>query len=246
MKIENLFTPGEIDESFVKGKMVAVIDVLRACTTVAYAMARGCERIIPVASVEAATNLAASLEKTVTLLGGEREGKRIDGFDLGNSPLEYTAEAVKGKTVILATTNGTKAISMSQGAESILITSFVNMSSVVHHLRAAQEDALTIVCAGESNRFALEDAVCAGMLIERVCQDDDDIELSDGAHAARLLYRVNEQSIPALIKSCEHGRYLDNLGFGQDLEVCSRIDTLKIVPVVKDGRINKAKRSRRK
>lgn len=246
MRIENLFTPGEIDESVVKGKTVVVIDVLRACTTVAYAMSGGCERIIPVASVEAATNLAASLEKKMTLLGGEREGKRIDGFDLGNSPLEYTPEVVKGKTVILATTNGTRAISMSGGAKAILITSFVNMSSVVDHLKASQEEALTVVCAGENSRFALEDAVCAGMLIERACQDDDEVELSDGAHAARSLYRLNEQSIPALLKSCEHGQYLDGLGFREDLEVCSRIDSLKIVPVVKDGRIDKVKRTRRK
>jgi 2-phosphosulfolactate phosphatase len=246
MKIENLFTPGEIDESVVKGKTVAVIDVLRACTTAAYAMSGGCERIIPVASVEAATNLAASLDKKVTLLGGEREGKRIDGFDLGNSPLEYKPEVVKGKTVILATTNGTRAISMSQGAKAILITSFVNVSSVVNHVKASQEDVLTVVCAGDTGRFALEDAVCAGMLIDRVCQDDDGVELSDGAHAARLLYRMNEQSIPALLKNCEHGRYLEGLGFGEDLEVCSRVDTLKLVPIVKDGRIDKAKRTRRK
>ena len=245
MRIENLFTPSEINESLVKGRTVVVIDVLRACTTVAFAMDGGCERIIPVASVEAATNLVQSLDKKVTLLGGEREGKRIDGFDLGNSPLEYSADVVKGKTVILATTNGTKAISMSQGAEEILIGSFVNMSSVVDRIGKAQNDRLTIVCAGESDRFALEDAVCAGMLIERL-SDGRDLELSDGAHAARLLYRMNEQSILSLLKNCEHGRYLDGLGFEKDLEICSAVDSLKILPIVKEGRINKAKRSRRK
>ncbi|MFH1313562.1 MAG: 2-phosphosulfolactate phosphatase [Candidatus Eisenbacteria bacterium] len=245
MRIESLFTPGEIDESTVKGRTVALIDVLRACTTAVYAMSGGCERIIPVATVEAATNLAASLDKKVTLLGGEREGKRIDGFDLGNSPLEYTSDVVNKKTIILATTNGTRTISMSQGAKEILIASFVNMRAVVDYASGLDEDLLTVICAGQDDRFALEDAVCAGMLIDRLCKDND-VDLSDGAHAARLLYRQNEQAIPSLLKDCEHGRYLESLGFGEDLEACARVDSLRVLPIVKEGRINRAKRPRRK
>jgi 2-phosphosulfolactate phosphatase len=245
MRIETLFTPSEITESAVKDKTVAVIDVLRVCTTIAFAMSRGCERIIPVASVEAAMNLASSLEKKMTLLGGEREGKRIDGFDLGNSPLEYTTEVVKGKAVVLATTNGTKAITMSQGAKEILVTCFVNMASVIERAGGLEGDTLTVVCAGESGRFALEDAVCAGMLIERLGENSK-IELNDGAYAARCLYKQNENSIADLLKECEHGRYLDSLGFGKDLDICSRVDSLSILPVVKEGRIVKPKRARRK
>jgi 2-phosphosulfolactate phosphatase len=245
MRIESLFTPSEIDESAVKGKTVVLIDVLRACTTAAYAMAGGCERIIPVATVEAATNLAASLDKKVTLLGGEREGKRIDGFDLGNSPLEYTSDVVRRKTIILATTNGTRTISMSQGAKEILIASFVNMRSVVEYIGSLNEDLVTVVCAGQDDRFALEDAVCAGMLIERLCEAGE-MELNDGAHAARLLYRQNEASIPSLLRDCEHGRYLESLGFGTDLDVCGRVDSLRVLPIVKEGRVNKAKRAKRK
>jgi 2-phosphosulfolactate phosphatase len=245
MRIEALFTPSEINEAAVKGKTVAVIDVLRVCTTIAYAMSRGCERIIPVASVEAATNLAASLDKKVTLRGGEREGKRIDGFDLGNSPAEYSADVVRRKTIVLATTNGTKAITMSQGAKEILVTSFVNMSSVVDAASKLQEGPLTIVCAGENNRFALEDAVCAGMLIDRLCEDKE-ADLNDGAHAARLLYKQNEQSIPLLLKECEHGRYLASLGFARDLDICSRVDSLRILPIVEEGRIGKPRRTRKK
>ncbi len=245
MRIEALFTPSEITEPAVKDKPVVVIDVLRACTTIAFAMSRGCERIIPVASVEAAMNLASSLEKKVTLLGGEREGKRIDGFDLGNSPLEYTTDVVKGKAVVLATTNGTKAISMSQGAKEILVASFVNMASVVERAAGPGGGSLTIVCAGESGKFSLEDAVCAGMLIERLGESRN-VELNDGAHAARLLYRQNQDSIADLLKQCEHGRYLESLGFAKDLDICSRVDSLSILPVVKEGRIVKPKRVKRK
>jgi 2-phosphosulfolactate phosphatase len=244
MRIEALFTPSEITEPAVRDKTVAVIDVLRACSTIAFAMSRGCERIVPVASVEAAMNLASSLEKKVTLLGGEREGKRIDGFDLGNSPLEYTTEVVKGKAVVLATTNGTKAISMSQGAKEILVTSFVNLSSVVEHV-ASRSDSLTMVCAGQSGRFALEDAVCAGMLIERLGEKAG-VELNDGANAARCLYRQNMDSISDLLRECEHGKYLESIGFAKDLDICSRVDSLSILPVVKEGRIVKPKRAKRK
>jgi 2-phosphosulfolactate phosphatase len=245
MRIETLFTPNEITEPSVKDKTVVVIDVLRACSTIAFAMSRGCERIMPVASVEAAMNLASSLEKKVTLLGGEREGKRIDGFDLGNSPLEYTTEVVKGKAVVLATTNGTRAITMSQGAKEILVAAFVNMSSVVDRAASMEGGALTVVCAGESGRFALEDAVCAGMLIERVGEKSA-VELNDGAHAARCLYRQNQGSISNLLRECEHGRYLESLGFAKDLDICSRVDSLSILPVVKEGRIGKPKRAKRK
>jgi len=245
MRIEVLFTPAEITEAAVKGKTVAVIDVLRACTTIAFALTRGCSSIIPVASVEAATSLAASLDKKVILLGGEREGKRIDGFDLGNSPAEYTAEIVKGKTLVLATTNGTRAMSMSEGAREILITSFVNMGSVVEHAAGLGDEGLTIVCAGKNNRFALEDAVCAGMVIERLCKDRD-VELNDGAGAARVLYKRNEDSIAALLGECEHGRYLEGLGFARDLEICSRVDSLSILPLVKQGRIGRPRKTRKK
>jgi 2-phosphosulfolactate phosphatase len=245
MRIESLFTPSEIDESEVKGKIVAVIDVLRVCTTMAYAMSRGSERIIPVESIEAAMNLAASLDKKVTLLGGEREGKKIDGFDLGNSPLEYTTEVVKGKTLILATTNGTRAISMSQGAKEVLIASFVNMSAVAEYLAAVAEEPIVIVCAGKESTFAFEDAACAGMLIDRLCQGGN-CDLNDGAHAARLLYRQTQQSILVLLRNCEHGRYLESIGFGQDLEVCGRVDSLNILPIVREGRIDRLKRRRRK
>jgi 2-phosphosulfolactate phosphatase len=119
------------------------------------------------------------------------------------------------------------------------------MGSVVDYAGGLSEELLTVVCAGQDERFALEDAVCAGMLIDRLCANGD-IELNDGAHAARQLFLKNQQSIPSLLKSCEHGRYLESLGFGEDLDVCGRVDRLKVLPIVKDGRITRPKRTRRK
>jgi 2-phosphosulfolactate phosphatase len=242
MRIDTLFTANEIDEVAVKGKSVVIIDVLRVCTTIAYALSNGCERIIPVDTVEAATNLTASLDKKVTLLGGEKEGRRIDGFNLGNSPAEYAPEVVKGKTIIMATSNGTRAIWRSQAAKEILIASLVNMTSVADHV--AKLDVLTVVCAGKQGRFAMEDAVCAGMLVYRLAEDNN-LDLSDGAEAARALYKLNRQSIAKLLRECEHGRYLSRLGFEGDLDVCGKIDSLKILPIVKEGRIDRQKRARK-
>jgi 2-phosphosulfolactate phosphatase len=134
---------------------------------------------------------------------------------------------------------------MSQGAKEILVASFVNMSSVVERAAASEKESFTVVCAGESGRFSLEDAVCAGMLIERLGEKVD-IELNDGSDAARCLYRQNKDSVSDLLKECEHGRYLASLGFSKDLDICSRVDSLSILPVVKEGRIVKPKRTRRK
>jgi len=243
MRVEIFFTPNEIDESVVKGKTMVVIDVLRVSTTIAYALYNGCERIIPVESVEAATNLASSLDRKVTLLCGEKEGKRIDGFDLGNSPLEYSSDVVKGKTAIIATTNGTRAIAKGRGAKEILVASFVNLASVAEYTSKVKQSPVMIVCAGKLGRFSLEDAVCAGMLIERL-KDRTDLELNDAAVAAASLFDLNRDSISELLKTCEHGRYLASIGFSEDLEVCGKVDSLKILPIVKEGRIDKPRRRR--
>lgn len=242
MRIETLFTPTEIEESAIKGKLAVVIDVLRASTTIAFAVSNGCEWIIPVATVESATNLASSLDRKATLLAGERGGRRIDGFDLGNSPQEYTPEVVKGKTVILTTTNGTRAITACNGAKEILIASFVNMSAVVDYISGSSHQMVNIVCAGDSNHFALDDCVCAGMLIKEILKVRQ-CELSDGSEAACKLYDLHKGSILDVLRSCNHGKHLIQIGFESDLEVCSKVDSLKILPVVRDGRIS-AKRTK--
>ena len=159
-------TPGEIGDAAFRGKAVVVIDVLRANTSIAYARANGAEKLIPTASIEAATRLATSLDRATTLLCGEREGRPISGFDLGNSPLEFTNETVAGKTLIMTTTNGTETIARLDGAREIVVCSLVNVSAVARYLR--EESELSIACSGKLGAFSLEDAVCAGSLIVRL------------------------------------------------------------------------------
>jgi 2-phosphosulfolactate phosphatase len=244
VKVQVFFTHDGVNESLVKGKVIAVIDVLRVSTTIAYAHANGCERIVPVESVEAASKLSASLDKTVTLLGGEREGRRIDGFDLGNSPLEYTQDVVEGKNIILSTTNGTRAITKAREADEIIVAAFVNMSPVLEHIGRAGDKPAGILCAGKQGRFALEDAVCAGMMIDRLGAQGE-VELDDAGVAARLLYLDHKDDIPGLVRNCEHGKYLESLGFVDDLSACAAVDSLNTLPVVREGRIDRQKPRKR-
>lgn len=244
MRIETLFTPSEIEESAIKGKLTVVIDVLRASTTIAFAISNGCDWIIPVATVESATNLASSLDRRMTLLGGERGGKKIDGFDLGNSPQEYIPDVVENKSIILTTSNGTRAITACKGAKEILVASFVNISTVADHICNSTSQVVNIVCAGDGNHFGLDDCVCAGMLISEIVKSRQ-CDLSDGSEAARQLYDLHKGSIIDMLRNCNHGRHLINIGFESDIDICSRVDSLKVLPVVRDGRIS-AKRTRRK
>ena len=245
MNVQVFFTHAGIEESLVKGKIIAVIDVLRVSTTIAYAHANGCERIVPVESVEAASKLAASLDKAVTLLGGEKEGKRIEGFDLGNSPLEYSREVVSGKTLILSTTNGTRAITKTREADEVIVACFANMSAVLEHIARAGDKPVGILCAGKQGRFALEDALCAGMMIERLSAQGE-VELDDAGVAARLLHSEHENAVADLVRNCEHGRYLASIGFEKDLEACAAVDSLNTLPVVTEGRIDRQKQKRKR
>jgi 2-phosphosulfolactate phosphatase len=161
-------TLAEFSEGQAKGKLVVVIDVLRAASTIVQACENQVERIIPVAGVEDASKLVPTLERKKTLLGGESEGRKIEGFDLGNSPLEYTLELVKGKTLILSTTNGTVAITRSAPADEIVVGCLLNLGAVVAHLASSGADSVALLCSGNLGQLALEDFLCGGLVVARL------------------------------------------------------------------------------
>jgi len=227
----------EISEAHAKGKHVVVIDVLRASSTIVQAYENGVERILPVATLEDAKKLLPTLDRKSALLGGEREGRKIEGFDLGNSPLEYTPEAVAGKTVILSTSNGTVAIAGSAPAKEIAIACFLNLSAVVSYLVSARPKGIVVLCAGNVGQLAMEDVVCGGALVdglERASRAR--LAMNDGAVAARAL-AASMTDIGEVVRSSMHGRRLAELGFEADLEFCARIDAYSSVPIAADGRI---------
>jgi 2-phosphosulfolactate phosphatase len=235
IKIDLFFTPAQLDEQRLKEKNIVVIDVLRSSTTITAALNNGAREIIPVRDIESAMKMASSLDADVVLRGGERAGKMIEGFNLGNSPIEYTPDAVRGKAIILLTTNGTPAMAAGKYARNLFIASFVNLSSTVEHLSALPED-VTIICSGKEHRFAIEDAVCAGKIVAKIVQDKPGtFELDDAATAAVALDKAFGKNVKKMLKTSEHGGYLASIGFGGDVEFCGELDSIPVVPMLAGG-----------
>ncbi len=231
-----VFTPGEIADPLIRNATVAVVDVLRATSVLPRAFASGAARVIPAGSVEQATGLLASLDRKSTLLCGEREGKKISGFHLGNSPAEYGPDAVGGKTLIFSSTNGSRAMIRCQAAPEQIMASFVNASAAAERLAAADRD-LVVVCAGKLDRSCLEDAVMGGFLVNRLLELRPGFVPDDGARMARDLWERWGGDLKRLLRTCDHGAYLASLGFESDLEFCAKLDAIPVVPVQRDGRI---------
>jgi 2-phosphosulfolactate phosphatase len=250
MKIEVFLTPSGIEETAFSDKIVVVIDVLRASTTMITALENGAREIIPVAEVEDALMVAASLFSERPLLSGERQGKVIQGFDLGNSPEEFAPNVVSDKSLVFCTTNGTKAIVKAKNAKVLVICGFINISVVKEFILKAEnlEHNLAIVCAGKENRFSLEDTLCAGLLVDKLLTDKKGqaFTLSDGAAAARILYEKYRGNEFAALRDSEHGKYLSMIGFGKDIEIASRIDTSQALPILEESMLRLHKVEKRK
>ncbi|HWO57035.1 MAG TPA: 2-phosphosulfolactate phosphatase [bacterium] len=208
-----------------------VIDVLRASTVICTALANGAREVVPFASVEA----ARAARRTDALLCGERDGVKLPGFDCGNSPSEYTAEAIGGRTLLYASTNGAVALANAPEKAETLVAGFVNLTAAAEAIDRIGLTTL-IVCAGKEGRFALEDAVCAGALIAKLWEVSEHAEpATDSAYAAQALWdRYKDDPNMALWQS-EHGQFLMSLGFGADLAACAAIDTTSVVPVKRHG-----------
>ena len=241
IRVEVHFTPTEIDEMAMKDKNVVVIDVLRASTTIAAALRYGAKEIIPVNTIDSVIKISGNLFGDVTLRAGERNGRMIEGFNLGNSPLEYKEEVVKGKSIIFLTTNGSPAIVKGKHAKNLVVASYVNLSAVIGFLQKLHED-FVIICAGKESSFCIEDAVCAGRIINELNDRiDDEMTSDDAAAAASMLDRSVGRSILKVLRSSDHGRYLTEIGFAEDIKFCAAIDSVPILPsfvgnVIRAGR----------
>jgi 2-phosphosulfolactate phosphatase len=234
MKINVTLSPLFTDELYFSGKTTVVIDVLRATTTIVTALNNKAREIIPVNSIEFAMKVSGDAFGGQTLLGGERNTKKIEGFKLGNSPLEYTHEVIGGKSVILFTTNGSKAIVKAKYSELLLICSFINVLSVASHLAILDKD-IEIVCSGRNNNFSLEDTVCAGRLISEIKRLNKNVELTDPAKASNILSDIYSRNIIKMLNECEHGKLLIDNGFKDDLDYCAEIGSITSIPYYTNG-----------
>jgi 2-phosphosulfolactate phosphatase len=225
-------SPNDLEEMELKDKNLVVIDVLRASTTIATALQNGAKEIMPVGSVENAVKISGSLFGDVTLRAGERNAKMIEGFNLGNSPKEFTEDVVKGKSIIFYTTNGTVAIGKGKHAKNLVVAGFVNLSRVVDFLVALNED-MVILCAAKENTFCIEDAVCAGRIINKMnAVSGVELVLDDAGIACAMVDKSFGKSILKMLKSSEHGKFLTDIGFGDDLKTCAGLDTVPVLPVL--------------
>lgn len=234
MKINVLLSPLNADELFFTGKTSVVIDVLRASTVIVNALNNGAKEIIPVSSMEFAMKHSANAFGGISILGGERNTKKIDGFTLGNSPLEYSEENVSGKSIVYFTTNGSKSIVKAKFSANLLISSFNNLNAIAKHLITLKED-VQILCAGSSGMFCMEDTVCAGKLIEEIKTLGEEVDISDAGRACYELYKVFGQDIYKMLCETEHGKVLLENGFGDDIKLCAEINIIDAVPFYHSG-----------
>jgi 2-phosphosulfolactate phosphatase len=206
---------------------VVVIDVLRATTVIATALANGAARVIPVAEVTDAFALRERIGPA-TLLGGERRNQRVEGFDLGNSPAEYTPQRVAGATIVITTTNGTRAFARAQGSATRLYAAALINAGAVAERVSAETGSIVALCAGTEGRFSLEDWACAGAVALRCAERG--VELDDAAIAAAELFRAHRSDLYALVASGEHAQLLARAGFADDVRDAAMLDRYDVVP----------------
>ncbi|HHT48470.1 MAG TPA: 2-phosphosulfolactate phosphatase [Firmicutes bacterium] len=238
MKIDLILAAGGKGRREFHGKTVVVIDVLRASSTIVTALTNGCFAVYPVADPGAAALFKRQLGPPC-LIGGERRGQKIPGFDLGNSPLEYTAAVVADQRIILTTSNGTKALLEAQGAEEILIGAFLNAGHLSSYLAPKAE--VVFFCAGTNGEPGLEDLLCAGLMTERLLAAGVEATLTDAAQLGLVTYRhllgIPQADSTTVLHQTQHSRYLESIGFADDLAYCAQIDARPCLPRYQDGRI---------
>lgn len=237
----NVFNlPGHVGEQELAGSTVIVIDLLRATTTICSALAAGASEVIPFREIEETLAAAQKVGRDKVILGGERGGTRIDGFDLGNSPAEFTREAVGGRPVYITTTNGTWALHHARLARRVLVGAIVNLSAIVESVK--DEPRVDILCAGTGGEETLEDILCAGAMVERLTSlGGKDYKLNDAAAAAAREWRMLvgkadltghslTEQLALKLRETLGGRNLIEVGNDGDLPDCAAIDRLSIVP----------------
>lgn len=226
MNIEILQSAKDALNKDFSGKNVVIIDVLRATTVMVTALNNGAKKIYPFKDIEKV--LSESRKSSNPILAGERKGLKIDGFHFGNSPLDFTKEAISGKDIYQTTSNGTRAIENSLSADKIYIASFLNLSAISNQLIKDKKDTI-IVCAGTDDEFSLDDGLCAGMIANKVISKLDNIKMNDFTISLQQLGNLTS-NVNDILKNSKHYSYLKTIGYEGDLEYCLSIDLYDIIP----------------
>ena len=227
--IEVCFSPEQLHLFDINDKIVVVVDILRATTTIAWALHNGVSSVTPVMSVEEALSFDNGRIKAA-----ERKGQKVEGFDYGNSPFDYENDDVKGKELILTTTNGTKALKMAEGADGVVCGAFINHKAVKKHLLDTGKS-VVVLCAGWKGHFSLEDTLYAGALVYDL-KDQFEFEL-DSTLAAYHIYKRMRPKLMVAIENSSHYNRLQKLGIQKDIEFAMKFDKCSVLPVYKNGSI---------
>ncbi len=233
-RIEVCYTPGEYDYFKDEFEIVVVIDVLRATTAICVAFEYGIKSIIPVPTLED----ALEYKKKGFLVGAERKGQIVEGFDFGNSPYSYMKDEFKGKDVVLTTTNGTKSIATAKDADTLVIGALVNLDVLTKWLIKQNKNTLCL-CSGWQDKFNLEDTICAGAISEALINTGKYTSIEDSSIAAKYLYLSAKDNYMGYLKSSSHRRRLRNLNLNEDIKYCLTPDKTNVIPILKDGKLIK-------
>lgn len=224
--IEVCLTPALLDLYAIEESIVVVIDILRATSSIVYGIDNGASAIIPVAQIEDCLSYA---DKGF-LLAAERNGEVVEGYDFGNSPFSYTPEKVAGKTVVLTTTNGTKALHLARTrAHQVVIGSFLNLESLCNWLRIQHKNVL-LLCAGWKDKFNLEDTLFAGAVVNELRQDF--AHFDDSCVAAEDLYLLAKDDLRTYLHKSSHSHRLAELNIEEDVKFCLQLNICKAIPVL--------------
>ncbi|WP_443936631.1 2-phosphosulfolactate phosphatase [Pedobacter sp. MW01-1-1] len=230
-KVEVCLTPALIDLYHIEESIVVVIDILRATSSITYGIENGAAAIIPVAHVE---DCLAYVDKGY-LLAAERNGEVVEGYDFGNSPFSYTKEKVENKTIVLTTTNGTKALHLAnKRAHQVVIGSFLNLDSLCAYLESQDKNVL-LLCAGWKDQFNLEDTLFAGAVVDKLRKSFEHFD--DSSVAAEDLYSLAKPDLRKYLHKSSHSHRLAQLNIEEDVVFCLQLNACTVIPVLQGDRL---------
>ncbi len=227
IKVEACFSPYLYPVYKDEESVVVIIDILRATSAICTAFEHGAEKIIPVATIEE----ARSYKEKGFLVGAERDAVQVEGFDFGNSPFSYMGDNVKGKTIVITTTNGTQAIHAARDAYKVVVGSFLNIDALCRWLTEEKRNVL-LLCSGWKNKFNLEDALFAGAVTENLRKYNHELELGDACLALEYLYQLALQDPYKFLNHSSHKERLARLNLKKDIKYCLTPNQTKVIPIL--------------
>ncbi|MEX0723921.1 MAG: 2-phosphosulfolactate phosphatase [Gracilimonas sp.] len=232
--IDVFFSVQAFQEEELRGKSAVIIDVLRASSSITTAISHGAKKIIPVADMSDAMKIATTMDQKDYLLCGEKNGTKIEGYHLGNSPAEYEPDVVEGKTLIFNTTNGTKAIKKASLANEVYVGSFLNQQSILNALKE-HDDEIVLICSGWQGRLAIEDTLFAGSLLHAISGGNLPDSAKDGAKVAFGLFEKYGDDLEGAISKSDHAKRLAELVPNDDIAFCCKVNEFDVLPGMRDG-----------